>query len=152
MIQNNQIWFTEWSENKIGKLYADKKLPFSIMTSQKELTVKRGESAKINLKIKSIAAITRDENRDSYLSNSSFSSIDNIRLVASGTFTSTGDLDNSTGFFDKQRFPLPEKGRTMEFSFTFTPSLDSKPGQYILMVGAENDYVSYLKAIKTKVL
>jgi virginiamycin B lyase len=152
MIQNNQIWFTEWSENKIGKLYADKKLPFSIMTSQKELTVKRGESAKINLKIKSIAAITRDENRDSYLSNSSFSSIDNIRLVASGTFTSTGDLDNSTGFFDKQRFPLPEKGRTMGFSFTFTPSLDSKPGQYILMVGAENDYVSYLKAIKTKVL
>jgi hypothetical protein len=62
---NKQIWFTEWSENKIGKLYADKKLPFSIMTSQKELTVKRGESAKINLKIKSIAA-TSDENRDSY--------------------------------------------------------------------------------------
>jgi virginiamycin B lyase len=152
MLQNNQIWFTEWSENKIGKLYADKKLPFSITTSQKELTVKRGESAKINLKIKTIAAIPRHENRNSYLSNSSFSSIDNIRLVASGTFTSTGDLDNSTAFFDKKRFSLPEKGRTMEFSFTFTPSLDSKPGQYILMVGAENDYISCLKAIKTKVL
>jgi hypothetical protein len=62
--------------------------------------------------------------RDSYLSNSSFSSIDNIPIVALGTFTSTGDLDNSTAFFDKQRFPLPEKGRTMEFSFTLTPSLN----------------------------
>lgn len=151
-IQNNQIWFTEWSENKIGKLYTDKKLPFSIMTSQKQLTVKRGESAKINLKIKSIAAIARDENRGSYLSNSSFSSINNFRPLASGTLTNTGDLDNSTAFFDKQQFSLPDKMRTMEFSFTFTPSLDSKPGEYILMVGVENDYVSYLKAIKTKVL
>jgi len=151
-IKDNRIWFTEWSENKIGKLYTDKKLPFSIVTSQKELTVKRGESAKINLKIKSIAAITRGENRDSYLSKSSFSSINNIRALASGTFTNTGDLGNSTAFFDKQRFPLPEKVRTMKFSFTFTPSLDTKPGNYILMVGAENDYVSYLKAIKTKVL
>ncbi len=42
-LQNNQIWFTEWSENKIGKIYAAKKLPFSIITSpQKELSVNRG--------------------------------------------------------------------------------------------------------------
>ena len=43
MIQNNQIWFTEWSENKISASYMQiSRLPFSIMTSQKELTVKSG--------------------------------------------------------------------------------------------------------------
>jgi virginiamycin B lyase len=156
MMKNNQLWFTEWSENKIGKLYAEKKLRFSIMTcSQKELTLKRGESAKINLKIKSIAGVAKEEERPSYLSNnSSISSIRNMRIIASGTFTSTGELGNSSAAaVDKQgSFLLPEKGRTMEVSFTFTPSLHSNPGQYTLMVGAENDYVSYLKAIKIKVL
>jgi virginiamycin B lyase len=75
-------------------------------------------------------------------------------MIVSGTFTSTGDLGNSTGTFDKQMsssFPLPKEGRTREGSFVFTPSIDLKRGEYTLMIGVEDDSVSYLKATKIKI-
>ncbi len=56
--KDKQIWFTEWSENKIGKIdVSDRHLPFSVGVSysesdSKELTIKRGESEKINVKVK----------------------------------------------------------------------------------------------------
>ena len=53
---DDQVWFTEWSENKIGRLESDndKNLPFSvdIYKSDKELTMKRGKSEKIEFRVK----------------------------------------------------------------------------------------------------
>jgi virginiamycin B lyase len=146
---SKQIWFTEWSENKMGKIDTRKKIPFSVEgTPQKELIIKRGETSKIGFKVRSTA--TKDEK---HVSNT-YSSDGNIHMTVSGTFTSTGDLGNSTGTFDKQMsssFPLPKEGRTREGSFAFTPSIDLKRGEYTLMIGVEDDSVSYLKAIKIKI-
>jgi streptogramin lyase len=48
----NQVWFTEWTENKIAKLDVKKQLPFSVFsTPNKELTIKRGESREIKVKV-----------------------------------------------------------------------------------------------------
>src|SRR5919106_972609 len=46
-----EVWFTEWSTNKIGRIDVTKELPFDvkIQESDRDLTVKRGESEKINL-------------------------------------------------------------------------------------------------------
>ena len=46
---DKQIWFSEWSQNKIGKVEAVDDVPFSIdvFESDKELTLKRGEKEKI---------------------------------------------------------------------------------------------------------
>src|SRR5581483_3267995 len=45
---HKQIWFTEWSENKIGKIDANRKLPFSVETKpHSDLTIKRGETREI---------------------------------------------------------------------------------------------------------
>jgi virginiamycin B lyase len=149
---NKQIWFTEWSENKIGKIDTNEKLPFSVEgTPQKELIIKRGETCKIGFKVRSTATYTTKYEK--YVSNTS-SSDGNIHTIVSGTFTSTGDLGNSTGTFDKQMsssFLLPKEGRTRVVSFAFTPSTDLKTGEYTLMIGAEDDSVSYLKAIKVKI-
>jgi virginiamycin B lyase len=146
---SKQIWFTEWSENKIGKIDTNEKIPFSVEgTPQKELIIKRGETCKIGFKVRSTA--TKDEK---HVSNT-YSSDGNIHMIISGTFTSTGDLGNSTGTFDKHMsssFPLPEEGRTREGSFVFTPSIDLKRGEYTVMIGAEDDSVSYLKTIKIKI-
>ena len=97
--EDYQIWFTEWSENKIGKLEVDdddRNLPFSITVfeSDKELTMERGEREKIQVRVKSA---------ESPLSSSS---LDNIRMIASGTFTSTGDLGNSIGYFTEQSISM----------------------------------------------
>jgi virginiamycin B lyase len=137
-----QIWFTEWSENKIGKLEVeddDGNLPFSITVfeSDKELTIERGEREEIEVRVKAAES-------------PSSSSLDNIRMIASGTFTSTGDLGNSIGYFTEQSISM-DAGEEREVSFTFIPSTDLKPGDYVLMIGGENDSISYLKAIRIRI-
>ena len=75
-------------------------------------------------------------------------------MVASGTFTPTGDLGNSTGSFSEELFSISteDDNSKHDVSFTFTPSIDLKPGQYTLMIGAENDAISYLRAIKIHIV
>jgi virginiamycin B lyase len=140
--EDYQIWFTEWSENKIGKLEVDDddgNLPFSITVfeSDKELTIERGEREEIEVRVKAAEL-------------PSSSSLDNIRMIASGTFTSTGDLGNSIGYFTEQSISM-DAGEEREVSFTFIPSTDLKPGDYVLMIGGENDSISYLKAIRIRI-
>ena len=145
--QQQDVWFTEWSENKIAKVNTnDQILPFSVVLSsvdhKKEITIKRGESKEIKVKV--------------IPSESAFSTISenmNIHMVSSGTFTSTGDLGNSTGSFSEEWFSIntEEDNSNHDVSFTFTPSMDLKPGQYMLMIGAENDAISYLNAIKIRI-
>ena len=132
---NKQVWFTEWSENKIGKLDTKRHLPFSVTISpQKELTIKRGETREIKVKVTSTIP--------SSLAKS------NIHMIASGTLTPTGDLGNSTGSFSQEGFSTTAGGKSKQVSFTFKPSMNLKPGQYVLMIGAENEAVTYLRAIK----
>src|SRR5918994_587533 len=137
-----QIWFSEWSENKIGKVETPEDPPFTIdvFESDQELTIERGEKEKIKLIVKA------DSNLPS-------SAINNLRMVASGTFTSSGDIGNSTGHFIEQpSLTSIEEGKEQEVSFEFTPSVDLPPGSYTLMIGAENNSISYLKAIMIEII
>ena len=149
---NKQIWFTEWSENKIGKINTNERIPFSIDDMpRKELTMKRGKTYDIGFKVKFTTYTTRDEK---HVSLPNIYSNGNIHLIVSCTCTPTGDLGNSTGFFDKQMSSsllLHNEGKTKEHYFAFTPSIDLKTGEYTLMIGAEDNSVSYLKAIKIKI-
>ena len=132
---NKQIWFTEWSENKIGMLDTKSRLPFSVTTTpQKELTIKRGESREIKVKIAEL------------LSSSATKS--SLHMMASGTLTPTGDLGNSTGSFSQESFPATAGGKSKQVTFTFKPSLNLKPGKYVLMIGAEDEAVTSLRAIE----
>ena len=128
---SNQVWFTEWSENKIGKVHVQKQLPFQISTPVKEVAVKRGESLEVKVNIDA-------------------STNQRIHMIAAGTFTPTGDLGNSTGSFSEESFSLTA-GNPKQVSFIFTPSSDLKAGVYMLMIGAENNDVSYLKAVRINI-
>jgi virginiamycin B lyase len=134
---NNEVWFSEWSENKIGRVDTDKELPFSISSSEKEITIAKGKSAEIKLNLKT--------------TSSSTSSDQTIKMIKSGTFTATGALGNSTGSFSEELFSIAP-GKSKEISFIFTPSSDLKSGEYTLMVGAENNDISYLNAIKINIV
>jgi len=136
---NQQVWFTEWSENKIGKLDTKSHLPFSVViASQKELTVKRGESRDIKVKV------TASQSAPSFAKS-------NIHMIASGTFTPTGDFGNSTGYFSQEIFSMSDV-KSKQVTFTFRPSMDLNPGKYMLMIGAEDEYISNLRAIKLNVI
>lgn len=129
--QNNQAWFSEWTENKIAKLDASKPVPI-VVTGPTGVTVAKGESAEIRLRLNA-------------------SSDFNGEMMAAGTFTPTGALGNSTGIFSEQSVSVPS-GSAKEISFTFTAADDLEQGQYIMMLGAGNDEVSYMKAVRVNIL
>jgi hypothetical protein len=128
--QNNQVWFTEWTENKIAKLDASKPLPVKVV-GPPEVTVRKGESVEIRLTLDS---------------SSDFSG----EMMAAGTFSPNGGFGNSTGIFSEQSVSLPS-GSSKEISFTFTAADDLEQGQYTIMLGAGNDDVSYMKAVKVSI-
>jgi virginiamycin B lyase len=138
---NKQVWFTEWSEDKIGKLDTKSHLPFSVVVyPQKELTIKRGESRDIKVKV------TASQHK-SYFAKSNI-----IHMIASGTFTPTGDFGNSTGYFSQESFSINSDVKSKQVTFTFRPSMDLTPGKYVLMIGAEDEAVSNLRSIKLNVI
>lgn len=137
---NNEIWFTEWSENKIGRVDSYKEIPFSVSSAEKEITIPKGKSAEIKLNLQTTSSL-------SYSSSSDHT----FNMIKSGTFTPTGNLGNSTGTFSEQSFSIAD-GESKQISFIFTPSVDLKTGEYMLMIGAENNAISYLKAIKINII
>src|SRR5215831_11561342 len=139
--KNGQTWFTELSENKIGSIApstynnnGNHQLPFSVSTSPLQLTIKRGQSVEIKVNISSGASLSSD-----------------INMVSSGTFTPTGTFGNSTGSFSEQSFSL-EPMHTKEVSFIFTPAMDLGSGEYTLMLGAQNDAITIMKAVSVHIL
>jgi len=128
---DNQIWFTEWTENKIGKVDTEKQVPFAV-SAPEEVTVAKGNSAEIKITVNA---------SDNF----------NGKMVSAGTFTPTGRLGNSTGIFSEESISVPAGG-SKQVSFTFTPDDNLKAGQYMIMIGTGNDDISYLKAVKVNVV
>lgn len=126
--KNNQIWFSEWTENKLGMLDGSKSLPFVVDTSSTEFAAKKGETIEIPLVISANDKV-------------------NIKMIASSTFTKTGSFGNSTSSFSQESFSM-NPGETKNITFLVTPSNDLAVGDYTIMIGAENNEVSYLDSIK----
>jgi virginiamycin B lyase len=141
--QNGQTWFTEWSENKIGSLTTTnyKQLPFSVSVFPQELIVKRGQTVVIKVNVSGTT---------SRMSQTPFNST--VKMVASGTFTPGGGLGNSTASYSQEFFSMPDIHAIKQVSFIFTPASNLKPGEYTLMLGAENNEVGMLKALKVQVI
>ncbi|MGD1838880.1 MAG: hypothetical protein ACPKPY_12595 [Nitrososphaeraceae archaeon] len=129
---NSSIWFTEWSENKIGMVDTSIPLPFSVSSSINNLKIKAGEAKEIKILLES--------NSDS-----------KINMFSSASFNPSGSLGNSLGLFNKKSLDLTP-GNSEEISYILTISPDVAMGHYILMVGAENEYVSISKAINIEVI
>lgn len=156
-----EVWFTEWSTNKIGKIDVTKDLPFGIEIheSDRDLTVKRGESENIKMVVVMDPKYENDED-DKQTSITGLSGYDDlITMRAAGTFTSTGYLGNSSGYFDvplisfdKDENDNDDNNIEQEVSFLLTPSQNMIPGEYTLMLGAEDESVSISKAVKIRVI
>src|SRR5215218_5247032 len=127
----NQLWFAEWTENKIAKLDASKQVPVAVLTPA-EVAVASGESTEIKV---TVAA------------SSDFSG----EMMAAGTFMPNGALGNSTGIFSEESVSLTSGG-SKEVSYTFTAADNLEQGQYMIMLGAGNDDVSYMKAVRVNII
>ena len=127
-----QIWFTEWTENKIGVVDGAKSIPVSVSVQQDEQTVRRGDSIEIR--------ITLD----------AASNFDGTMLAAS-TLTPNGRLGNSTGIFSEASVTLLA-GVSKQISYIFAASEDVQLGKNTIMVGAGNGEISVLKAVIVNII
>jgi virginiamycin B lyase len=128
---DNQLWFTEWTENKIAKLDGSKQVPISVSTPV-EIAVARGESTEIKVTVSA---------------STDFAG----QMIAAGTFTPNGALGNSTGIFSEESISV-SSGGSKEVSYTFTAADNLDQRQYTIMLGAGNDDLSYMKAVRVNIV
>ena len=96
---NSSIWFTEWSENKIGMIDTSIPLPFSVSTSIDNLEIKPGNAKEIKILLES-------------------NSNSKINMFSSASFTPSGSLGNSLGLFNKKSLDLIP-GKSEEIYLTY---------------------------------
>lgn len=128
---DNQLWFSEWTENKIAKLDASKQVPISVLTPA-EVAVAKGESTEIKVTLAGLSDFSGE-------------------MMAAGTFMPNGALGNSTGIFSEESVSVTSGG-SKEVSYTFTAADNLDQGQYMIMLGAGNDDVSYMKAVRVNII
>lgn len=129
--KNNQIWFSEWTENKLGMLDRSKALPFVVDTTTTEYAAKKGDTIQVPLVISAKEQV-------------------NLKMIASSTFAKTGSFGNSTFSFSQESFSM-NSGETKDITFLVTPSEDLPIGDYTIMIGAENEEVSYMDSVKVHI-
>jgi virginiamycin B lyase len=128
--KTNEVWFSEWSENKIGRVLTDKVLPLSISVLPSNFTLQRGGNEEVRINVTS--------NRNTTIT---------AGMLAAGSFTTTGNLGNLSGVFSENSVRL-EPGQTKQISLIVTPTQQLEAGNYTLMVGAEISDASVLRAIQ----
>ena len=128
--KNNEVWFSEWSENKIGRVLTDKVLPLSVSVLPSNFTLQRGGNEEVRIDVTS--------NRNTMIT---------AEMLAAGSFTTTGNLGNLSGVFSENSVRL-EPGQTKRISFIVTPTQQLEAGNYTLMVGAEISDASVLRAVQ----
>jgi virginiamycin B lyase len=129
--KNNQLWFSEWTENKLGMINTSSPIPFKVKIDESIVQVVPGQTKEIPITISS------DKDVD-------------VRMIASSTLTPTGGFGNSTASFSQDSIEL-KPGDEKRVSFLITPSQDTRTGDYTMMIGVEDDRVSQMKAITLRI-
>ena len=135
-------WFTEWTENKIGKLDSGKlgKLPLWLSVSKDKVELDsqslRGDQLEIQV----------HPNRTDLEKP--------VTMTVASSVSHSGRLWNMTGDFSENEFSFVE-GRNEEDPYSITlwlePSKDLQPGNYTVTIGARYDSVTYNKVVDVQV-
>jgi hypothetical protein len=111
---------------------ASKAPPISISAMPTDLTLRRGQSSDIKVQVKAASDAQ-------------------VNMISSSSLTRNGELGNSTGSFSQDKFNLTA-GDSKEVSYIFSPASNVKPGQYVLMLGADTGQLTVLKAIRMNII
>jgi virginiamycin B lyase len=154
--KGGSVWFTEWSENKIGVLQSNKinDLPFWLTLSKNKITVDTSSGSGDTLMINLYPNVTyfEEQSRDN---NNQMHNIP-VKFTAATSITSSGKLWNITTNLDNDTIYFENDNLTGIKSYDYTPlSIEMGvnpikgllPGNYTLTVGARYETLSYSKII-----
>ena len=119
-IKNDEIWFTEWAENKIGVIDTSKSLPISVDVPNM-ISLGKGSESTFNLT----------------LTYTDSSVADSIEAISSNTAPYQSFSYISTTI---ERGEIQGNQETMQV--TVYDSEKSLPGKYKLLIGVQNDEIA----------
>ena len=125
VIQENNIWFTEWSENNLGVVDTTILLPFEIHLGEDNILLRPGESKSLTFSISSISKNT----------------LPSVSIVLSESFEF---LDVQTNDATLENF-LPDSFELINVTLHADDNLI--PGKYKVLLGAATDQVSVSKFV-----
>ncbi|MFQ6135481.1 MAG: hypothetical protein ACE5KU_06700, partial [Nitrososphaerales archaeon] len=125
--REDNIWFTEWTSNKIAVLDTHLPVPFSLETSERTINIDLGGNANITVKL----------NIDGLLDSP-------VHLYASGTFAPAGGLERLEASFEPSELVSERSVSTL----TLKANRTLLPGVYTLMVGGKHHDVNRLVAVE----
>ncbi len=143
---NGSVWFTEWTENKLGVIPKEKlnQLPVSLNTSKDSMVIdsKLGKGDSVDVYI-------YGNNSDSRINKTLSNNL--INMYATSSISKTGELWNITGKFSKNQFQLSDiLSSKAPYKVTLAIDLTDNviPGNYTLTVSARYDgSITYSKII-----
>src|SRR6476469_323257 len=155
---NGSVWFTEWTENKIGVLHKENmnNLPVTISLSKNNISLDKasgkGDSVDILIYKNNSNPLINNSNK-SLTNQSSSSQLSNITMFATSSISKIGSLINMTDSFNPDRFyitndNMSNSSQPLKTVLKIEPSKDVVPGNYTLTISARyNNEVTYSKII-----
>ena len=154
---DGSVWFTEWTENKIGVIHKEKmnNLPIILSPSKNNISLDKasGKGDSVDILIYKNNSNPLINNSNKSLTNQSSSQLSNITMFATSSISKIGSLLNMTGSFNPDRFyitndNLSNSSQPLKTVLKIEPSKDVVPGNYTLTISARyNNEVTYSKII-----
>lgn len=149
---NGSIWFTEWTENKLGVITKDKlhQIPITLDVSKDKLFLdsKTNKSDLVEINING-NALDMSKTINSTASNEAANSLNkpmNITMDVTSSITKDGKLTNLTSSFSQDQLTIGDESSNeigpkppVNTTLTIAPTKDANPGNYTLTISAKHD-------------
>ena len=135
------VWFTEWTENRIGVLEPEKisNLPLRLDISENKI-----ELDTKTLDSKTLEIIAYSNGTDNLQRGS-------VSMIVASSMSPVGRLVNATAEFSRDTFYFPigddERKEPYKTTLKISPDKDLVPGNYTITVGATYGNVTYSKMV-----
>jgi virginiamycin B lyase len=158
---DGSVWFTEWTENKLGVIPKEKinQLPISLSTSKDAVTIDskngKGDTVDVFIDKNNLNATGDSNNNNTILAGEEFNKPANVTMFVTSSVSKNGSLLNLTSSFSKDRFsttdlPITAAAPYQPYKTTLeiNPTKDIVPGNYTLTISARyNDDITVSKII-----
>lgn len=165
---NGSIWFTEWTENKLGLLESSKidNIPITMNVSKNKIILDSSDSSKVDfvdiLIFKNINSKTDKKSEGIFETNSYKNK--QVKMIVSSSLSKSGKLWNVTGNFSDNNFFISEisasndqtidesednvlKNQFKKIRLELKPEEGLVPGNYTLTISARYDNTITLSKI-----
>lgn len=169
------VWFTEWTENKLGVIPKEKieQIPISVSTSKDKISIDSSNNTgdSVEVYVSKINTKAFNNNNSSGLSNDTitlnsneFNDPANITMFVTSSKSSTGELSNLTSLFSTDNFTIEPTHQSSNFNASevirsyntildINPAEGLEPGNHTLTISARyNNDLTVSKIIDMEII